>query len=213
MNVVTTLPLSARMTQQEFLDWYLQQPDGHRYELHDGVAFRIMADAVTDWDGLKVRMNAERNQHAIAKLEVAHMLRLDVDRKGLACTVHTDGMAVAIDERTQYEPDAMVRCGGPLPMNQLAVVDPTVIVEVTSPTRHKIDASVKQSRYANIPTLEHYVNVRLEERDAAHYGQATSLHSPRFATGGVIDLDPPGLSLDLDRIWSRLGPAERSLPT
>ena len=51
---------------------------------------------------------------------------------GLTCEVFTDGMTVAVDD-SDYEPDALVRCGAPLPGDAVTVLDPLVIVEVLSP--------------------------------------------------------------------------------
>jgi len=194
-----------KMTSEEFLRWYEEQPEGHRYELHEGVPIRIMAEVEVLYDGERVRMQAERNVHAIAKFIVARQFADQIDRQRLPCRAYGDGMAVRIDEDRTYEPDAMVRCGPELPPDALVVTDPLNVVEVSSGHRNKVDASDKLLGYFGNPHIAHYVLVSTKRRHAIHHrraeGQAV-LMMPYLA--GSIRLDPPGLTLDLDALFAAL---------
>ena len=108
-------PRQTEFTADEFIAWAMEQPSG-RYELDNGQV---------------VAMAPERVRHNQVKLNAVVALRNAVGARGLACqAVFTDGMAVRVDDRTVYEPDAMLRCGPQLPGDAVKVLDPLVVVEV-----------------------------------------------------------------------------------
>ena len=87
-------PRRTELTADEFIAWALEQPG--RFELAEGQV---------------VAMAPERVSHTRAKLDVVVALRAALASRGLDCEAMTDGVSVRIDERTVYEPDALVRCG------------------------------------------------------------------------------------------------------
>src|SRR5580693_5755199 len=87
------------MTRDEFQAWVDQQPSG-RFE-------RI--------DGIVVAMAPERVAHNRRKGAGRDALRRAVSKAGLtSCEAFTDGMTVQV-ENSDFEPDALLRCGPPLP--------------------------------------------------------------------------------------------------
>jgi Uma2 family endonuclease len=139
-----TVPARARMTADEFIPWAMAQPEGFRYEL---VAGQVIA------------MSPERASHNEGKLEVVVALRRAIRETGLPCRAYTDGMAVRVDADTVYEPDALVRCGERLGPDVALVVDPVILVEVISPSTHKVDTTQKLGDYFRVPSVRHYVIV------------------------------------------------------
>src|SRR4051812_46294036 len=89
-------PRQGRFTADEFIAWAMEQPSD-RYERENG---------------LVVAMSPERVRHAIAKGQAWLALRNAIAAHGLACQAVPDGATVRIDDRTIYEPDALIRCGG-----------------------------------------------------------------------------------------------------
>jgi Uma2 family endonuclease len=83
-----------RMTVDEFIPWAMAQPRG-RYALLDGEV---------------VMMGPERLIHVRAKTSTYLALNAALKRMGLTCEAMGDGVTVRIDERTAYEPDALVYC-------------------------------------------------------------------------------------------------------
>ena len=168
-----------RMTVDEFLLW-AEGKDGH-WELHDGVP---------------VMMSPERLAHARTKGEAFVALRGAVQRAGLPCRVYPDGMAVRIDARTSYEPDASVACGRLPPDDALAIDDPILVVEVLSPSTAAVDHGRKLSGYFSLPSVQHYLILDPERRVAIWHkrGSADAIET-RVVSGGDIRLDPPGLEL------------------
>ncbi len=169
------------MTADAFIAWAMEQPEGKRYEL---VAGEIVA------------MAPERSIHALTKFRIARRLAEAVEAAGLPCTVYTDGMAVAVDDHTIYEPDAMARCGDDLPDDALTVSDPVIVVEVLSPSTSAVDTGNKFSDYFRLASVRHYLLVRPDKRVVVHHERdAAGAIATRIIHDGTLRLDPPGIVL------------------
>jgi Uma2 family endonuclease len=178
----------GRMTVDQFLVWAMAQPDGPRYELVDGEV---------------VAMAPERAAHARRKAEIWLALRDGIRSASLPCEALPDGMTVKIDEHTAYEPDAVVHCGEALPDDTVIVPAPVIVVEVLSPSTATRDTGAKLADYFRLPSLRHYLIVRTDRPTVIHHRRAEGeLIETRIVTSGAPLLDPPGITLDLDRIYS-----------
>ncbi|WP_245421798.1 Uma2 family endonuclease [Rhodoplanes serenus] len=180
---------SITMTVPEFLTWSARQPETERYELVDGKV---------------VPMSPERARHNLVKLDVAIALRQAVREADLPCTVFTDGMGIAIDDRTVREPDASVQCGVAVDPDAVLVSAPIIVVEVTSPSSERVDADDKFVDYFAVPTIEHYLIVLSGKRVVVHHRrkQDGTIESRILHDGDVV-LDPPGLTVPVAAL---LGP-------
>ncbi len=182
------VPARARMTVEAFLAWMDEQPEGARYEL---VA------------GEPVAMAPERVAHARLKAAAWLELRDGIRSRGLPCEALPDGMTVKIDEHTAYEPDAVVHCGGErLPDEAQIVPAPVIVVEVLSPSTRARDAGAKLDDYFRLPSVHHYLLVKTERRTVIHHRRRDDGGiDTRIVTAGALHLDPPGLALELDRLY------------
>jgi Uma2 family endonuclease len=174
-----------RMSAEEFLAW--AECAVGRYELLDGEVF---AQA------------AERAAHVRTKTRVRNALESAIRRAGARCHAMADGMAVRIDERTVFEPDAHVYCGPELPDDALLSENPIIVVEVISPSTGRNDALGKLEGYFRLPSVKHYVIVEPKKPLVIHHarGEGEAI-ATRIFRSGVILLDPPGLSLDLAEVY------------
>lgn len=172
-----------RMTVAEYLAWAEAQPESTRTELVGGEI---------------VAMAAERNVHNLVKQQMWLALRDAVRDAGLPCTVLGDGATVVIDERTAYEPDALVQCGVPVDLLSLTADAPTIVVEVISPTSRGVDTNHKLRGYMGLPSVRHYLVVDAAARTVLHHAKgADGGLETRSVAGGRLRLDPPGLALDV----------------
>lgn len=178
-------PARRRMNVDEFLHWAQAQPG--RYEL---VAGEVVA------------MVPERARRNLVKGEAFALLREEVRRRGLPCQVFTDGMTVRIDEVTAFQPDVVVRCGEPLPPESVEVPDPLVVVEVVSPSSQTVDSACKLHGYLHLPSVRHYLIVDPAHRTVVHHERTGSEIRTCILHGGMLDLDPPGVRLDLDALFT-----------
>jgi Uma2 family endonuclease len=183
------------MTSDEFLRWYANQPDKLRFELMDGIVYPRRNPEI---------MQAERLVHARLKARVTFQFANQIRDKKLPCDALGDGMAVRVGSRTTFEPDALVRCGPPLPDNTMILDDVQIVVEVTSPSTERLDIGHKLLRYFRNPKISHYIVVLSErEKGVIHYRRGAS--GEIIATpleSGIIPLEPPGLTLDIDALFA-----------
>jgi Uma2 family endonuclease len=182
-------PKPPAFTADEFIAWALEQPTG-RYELSNGVV---------------VAMAPERASHAAAKLNAAIALRDAVRARGLPCQAFPDGMSVRVNDRTVYEPDALVRCGAPLPGDAIVVPDPIIVVEVVSPSSRGIDRGLKLAGYFALASVRHYLIVDTEQRVVIHHRRDEDAGiAVRILPDGPLMLDPPGLAIEVRDIFEGL---------
>jgi Uma2 family endonuclease len=173
------------MNVDEFLVWAETQIG--RYELVDG-AVRAMTP--------------EGAVHAEINGAVYIALVTGIRSRGLACHALPGGMTVRVDDGTAHEPDALVYCGPKLPPSALEVPNPIIVVEVLSPSSRQDDTSRKLAAYFRLPSLAHYLVVDPDQPLVIHHqrGRDGTIEVRRFRNG-VVQLNPPGLELDLTEVY------------
>jgi Uma2 family endonuclease len=181
-NRATGPELQLRMTREEYRNWAEAQPNG-RFERVEGVV---------------VAMAPERSNHARRKAVIWLALRRAVATSGLPCEVFSDGMTVELDD-SDFESDAVLRCGDGLAGDEIAVPDPLVVVDVSSPSTRGVDLTRKLVAYFGIPSLQHYLVFWANRPQVVHHlrredGQGVET---QMQTEGEIRLDPPGISIIL----------------
>jgi Uma2 family endonuclease len=179
-------PRPPAFTADEFIAWALEQPEG-RFELDNGAV---------------VAVAPERIGHGRAKNRTLRALETAIAARGLACEAHPDGTTVRIDDRTVYEPDALVRCGPPLPGDAIEVTDPVIVVEVVSRSSRGIDRGVKLASYFSLPSVRHYLIVDADKRVVIHNRRDEEGQiGVRILRDGPLTLEPPGLTIEVQDIF------------
>jgi Uma2 family endonuclease len=177
--------MTQRLSRAEFHQWAEAQPRG-RFERVDGTV---------------VAMAPERWIHARLKARIWRALDREVIAAGLPCQAAPDGMTVEIDQDTDYEPDALLNCGPPIPDDATAAPNPVVIVEVLSPGTAHVDAGEKLADYFRLPSVQHYLLVRPTRREVIHHRRVGERIETLIVRDGCIDLTPPGIGLAIDEIY------------
>lgn len=182
---MSAVAATKHMNVEEFLCWVATRESG-RYELYDGQIFA---------------MAPERAEHVTAKFNVTRALQNAIAAANAPCQAFVDGLGVRIDEQTVYEPDSLVNCGDPVPSDALLAPAPVIIVEVLSPSSQGVDTNIKLTDYFRLPSVMHYLIVDTRRRLLIHYRRADSEIAMSIVRGGVVALDPPGLSIVLDDVF------------
>jgi Uma2 family endonuclease len=181
-----------RLTRAEYRAWAAAQPRG-RFERHSGVV---------------VAMAPERAVHAHLKAAMWLLLRQAIQANRLPCEVFPDGMGVEIDADDDFEPDAIVRCGGErLADDATKVPDPLIVVEVLSPSTSATDRTTKLEKYFRLPSVQHYLIVWVDRHRVVHHHRAGGGIATTAHTEGTIMLDPPGMSLDVAALYAEAAAA------
>jgi Uma2 family endonuclease len=174
-----------KMTVDEFLAWAEENPG--RYELSAGEVYA---------------MSPERLGHAKTKFAIQSALLAAIRKAGVPCHMVPDGVTVRIDERTAYEPDALVYCGPEKPDDAVEVPNPVIVVEVLSPGTRHIDNAAKLTGYFALPTVYHYLVVDIEKRLIIHHARDSGdVLATRIVREGVIAVNPPGIEIDFERCF------------
>jgi Uma2 family endonuclease len=141
------LPLTRqRFTPEEFLAWEVLQPDKHEY-----VGGEVFA------------MAGGEDRHATVALNIAMALRGHL--RGTPCRVYMADVRVQTAEAFFY-PDVFVTCSSADAQDRLRKQEPSLIVEVLSPSTAAYDAGGKFAHYRGIASLQEYLLVDIERRSA-----------------------------------------------
>jgi Uma2 family endonuclease len=180
-------PRQAEFTADEFIAWALEQPEG-RFELDNGAVVAMVPELIS---------------HGRAKNRTLRALETAITARGLGCEAHPDGVTVRIDDRTVYQPDALVRCGPPLPGNAIEVTDPIIVVEVVSPSSRGTDRGVKLVSYFSLPSVRHYLILDTDKRVVIHHRRDEEGQiRVQILRDGPLTLDPPELTIEVQDIFA-----------
>jgi Uma2 family endonuclease len=174
-----------------------------RHALHDGVVYAMTGGSTA---------------HAVLTAELLRLLGNALAAS--PCFAASGDQRLYIDEDNATYADAVVLCP-PLrrpPQDPHAVCNPTVIVEVLSPSTAAWDRGGKFDLYAQLPSLRTVLFIeqdqwRVEQRDRLDGGGwRLQAHGP----GGVVRLDQPALTLEVDALYQRVeaagGPGRGQAP-
>lgn len=179
--------VGERMSREAYRQWAELQPSSH-FERIEGVV---------------VAMAPERLSHADRKAMVWLVLRRAVLDAGLPCHVYPDGVTVEVDDN-DFEPDALVRCGDPLPGDAVAVPDPVIVVEILSPSTRQVDLTRKLVGYFRVPSVRHYLIFWADRAQVIHHRRRPDGEGidTLIVTAGEIRLDPPGLGFMVEAVYA-----------
>src|SRR5262249_13111746 len=129
-------------------------------------------------------------------------LRRAIAAAGLAsCEAFGDGATVQVED-SDFEPDAVLRCGPRLRGDLTRIADPVVLVEVLSPDSGTRDRVTKLRAYFKLPSVQHYLIVWPDEmRIVLHSRAANGEVATEVFASGQIQLDPPGIMLTVEEFY------------
>lgn len=146
----------------------------HYYSLEEYFALERTSDARFEyWDGEIVCMSGGSRAHNRISSNVHYRLRQRLD--GGSCTAFTADTDIWTPTLPPYRyPDASAACGE-LQYKHIngldALVNPVLVVEVTSPSAVGRDEGEKFVAYQAVPALREYLLVSQEEARVTHYAR------------------------------------------
>ena len=174
----------------------------HYYSLEEYFALEKASDARFEyWDGEIVLMSGGSLAHGTISSNVH--LSLGSALRGGRCRAFTGDMAVWTPTLPPYRyPDASVVCGE-VEFKHIkghdALVNPVLIVDVTSPSTVGLDEGPKFVAYQAIATLREYLLVSQDEPRVTHYTRRDV--GPAWVRRDVTDMDA---SLELEAVGCAL---------
>ena len=181
------LGVGERMSREAYRQWAGTQLSGHFERV----------------EGAVVAMAPERLSHAKRKARVWMLLSQAVEAAGLPCEVYPDGVTVEVDDN-DFEPDALLRYGDPLPGDDVAVPDPVVVVEILSPNTRQVDLTRKLVGYFRVSSVQHYLIFWADRAQVVHHRRRSDGEGidTLIVTAGEIRLDPPGFGITVEAVYA-----------
>ncbi|GCC49896.1 Uma2 family endonuclease [Chryseotalea sanaruensis] len=149
-----------KLTIEEYLAFERSSEQKHEY--FQGEVFLMLDELPSTTSELEVYARSGASQtHNIISVNVIGELYIRL--KGKPCRPYGSDMRVFIPENTLYTyPDISVFCGDVEQTNEDSVVDPTIIIEILSPSTKNYDRGSKFKLYRDIPSLKEYILVETE---------------------------------------------------
>jgi Uma2 family endonuclease len=135
------------------------------YTPQDYLSLERQADSKSEYlDGIIVAMAGASREHNLIAGNLAGEVRAQL--KNRSCESYTSDMRVLVSRTGLYTyPDVTVVCGEPLFLDDKrdTLLNPTVIVEVLSPTTESYDRGKKFGHYRRLESLQEYIIVAQDE--------------------------------------------------
>ena len=170
---------------EAFLAWMKDRPG--RFELHGGAV---------------IAMSPERLGHVNVKSAAYMALRSGIRSAGVPCHVVGDGVAVQVSDAKWYQPDALVYCGPAASSDSIKIENPTIIVEVLSPSTGHIDEGAKLVGYFSLPSVQHYLIIDPDGPPLVHHRrQSDGSILAHIIGAGHLRFDPPAIEIEVASLF------------
>ncbi len=166
------------------------------------------------YDGQMDAMSGASYEHSLINANL--LANLGNQLRGGPCRALVNDLRTALTQGNYAYPDLVVVCGKPQFIDDQfdTVTNPSVIIEVLSPSTQKWDRGGKFAHYQRIATLQHYVLIgqdapTVERRDRQTDG--SWLATEIAWRDGVLTLDSIGAAVPLREVYLDVFPYEQSV--
>ena len=191
---------TTRMTPDEFFAWEAEQLDKHEYYYGEVFPFGGGIEAMAGGSTAHALITSN------AAIEIGSQLR------GGPCRAYSPDLAVQIDAAGHFAyPDLTVVCGEPVTREGSHVVEnPTLVLEVLSPSTEAWDRGGKFEAYLSVPSIQTVVLVASTSRRVEVFsrdGAEWRLAQPDAE--GQVALPALGIGLSLDGLYDGVDVPDR----
>jgi len=168
----------AHYTAEEYLT--LERSASSKSEFHDGQIYA---------------MTGASRKHNLITVNIAGELRNQLKKR--PCEAYGSDMRVKVTEARSYHyPDIVVACGTPEfeDAHVDTLLNPTLLIEVLSPSTEAYDRGGKFAHYRKIPTLREYLLVAQDQPSIERYVRQGDVWILTEAVG--LEADMPLESID-----------------
>jgi Uma2 family endonuclease len=176
----------STFTAADYLAWESTQRDRHEY-----------------LDGEVFAMAGADDRHVTVAMNIAFALRQHLS--GSPCRTYMSDMRLHVAAANSYfYPDVLVTCSALDQASPRVKTEPTLIIEVLSPSTAAYDRGLKFSHYRSLASLQEYVLIDLDTRSTDGYRKGTDglwvLHP--FARGDTIELASVALQITAGQLFA-----------
>jgi len=158
-------------------------------------------------DGEIIAMSGGSMRHSRLKMNLSGEIHAAL--LGTSCQAFNSDLRVRVSSRMFTYPDLTIVCGKPMAADerQDILLNPTVIIEVLSPSTEAYDRGVKFQNYRTIETLRDYILVAQDRISIDHYTRGlphTWTLREYQAASEMLLIESVGVSLPLAAIYNRV---------
>lgn len=186
---MSAIPItSQQMTLEEYLE-FDYNAEG-RYEYFDGEVFE---------------MSGGSPEHSLLGSRISRLLGNQIDAKG--CSVYNSEVQIKVPTMLPYRyGDVSALCGKPIYEdlgNQRLLINPTLIVEVLSPSTENFDRDLKFKAYKSIESLREYLLISQNEKFVTLYTKYNEKFwfQSEYVSGETLKLESLECELNVDEIY------------
>ena len=159
------------------------------------------------WDGEIFAMSGASRQHNLVVVNTITSLNAQLAQQ--PCEVYPSVMRIKVNAIKYTYPDVSVVCGEPrFADNEFDnLLNPTIIIEVLSPSTEKYDRDKKFEHYQGIPSLEEYVLVAQDRTRIEHYVRKSAgdwLYSQATTLEAKVELPSINCTLLLADVYRKV---------
>ena len=121
--------------------------------------------------GKSIRMAGSSPEHDLIQGEMHFEIKTALRARGSDCDTIGSDQKIYVTHGTIYYPDIAVICGIPQFDHWNALRNPTLVVEVASPSTEKSDRTDKFADYQKIESLQHCLLVEQDRVVITHYAK------------------------------------------
>jgi Uma2 family endonuclease len=185
------------MTVEQYLA--LDESSDAKYEFLDGYVFMLRPPS-SDYDDQAVNMAGGSIAHAALCARMALVLGNALANS--PCMIYTSDARMQLAERQYLYPDLVVACGE---QSGTMLVNPSVIIEVLSPTTEKRDRGAKFKTYKTLPSVQEYMLIGSEYKAIeVHRREGHFWKEQHYYEGDLIELKSLGISFPFDEVYRRI---------
>ncbi|PPD33273.1 MAG: hypothetical protein CTY19_08245 [Methylomonas sp.] len=167
-------------------DYLAGEQDGEiRHELVDGQAYA---------------MTGASDYHNKLSGNIVFELMKGLRAKGSPCTVYVNDMKVKVKQNFYY-PDVMVVCNPNDKVNNYYKTQPSMIVEVLSPSTRRFDKTHKRVTYQTLESLQEYVLVDQERAEIEVFTRQSGWQADYFYPGDTIHFQSIEVAVAVEDIY------------
>lgn len=178
------------------------------YTVEEYLAFERNAPYKNEFhDGQIYAMTGASRKHNLITINIARELSLQLKKR--TCEAYGSDMRVKAAKAHSYHyPDAVVVCGAPEFEDACVdtLLNPTLLVEVLSPSTESYDRGGKFAHYRKIPTLREYLLVAQDQPSIERYVRQEDVWILSEAIGldATIPLESIDCTLSLREVYGKV---------
>jgi len=183
------------MTVEQYLT--LDEATDAKYEYDNGYVFMLRPPSSAYDENAILDMAGSSVAHGAICTQLVYLLVGAL--RGRPCRAYTSDTRMKLAERQYFYPDITVACGqetGSMLQN------PTVVIEVLSPTTEKRDRGAKFQSYKALPTVQEYMLIGSEyQAIEVHRREGTFWRQYHYRTGDLVELTSIGVRFPFDEVY------------